>query len=48
MSLRAVSVIKSLSSLLAGSPEEAGSHSCVLLENIVSVLGSALVQGGKE
>lgn len=44
MSLRAVSVTKSLSSSLGDSPEEAGSHSCVLLENIVSVLRSVLVQ----
>ena len=41
MSLRAVSVTKSLSSLLGDRPEEAGSHCCVVLENIMSVLGSA-------
>lgn len=40
--LRAVSAIKNLSSPLGDNSEEAGSHSCVLLESIVSVLGSVL------
>lgn len=42
MCLRAVSAIKNLSSPLGDNSEEAGSHSCVLLESIVSVLGSVL------
>lgn len=46
--LRAASVVKKLSSPLGDSPEEAGSHSCVLLESIVSVLGSAWVQVSKD
>lgn len=41
MSVRAISAIKHLSSPLGDSPEEAGGHSGVLLESIVSVLGSA-------
>lgn len=48
MSLKAASAIKSLSSLLGDSPEEAGCHSCVLLESVVAVLGAASVQVRKE
>lgn len=48
MSVRAISAIKNLSSSLGDSSEEAGSHLSVLLESIVSMLGSAWVQVSKE
>lgn len=48
MCLRAVSAIKNLISLLGDNSEEAGMHSCVLLESIVSVLGSVLAHTNKE
>lgn len=43
-----VSAVKSLSSLLGDNSEEAGRHCCVLLESIVSVLGSVLAHTNKE
>lgn len=48
MCLGAVSAMKNLGSPLGDTSEEAGSHSSVLLESIVSVVGSALAHINKE